>query len=179
MGNRTYLSIGTRCELEANNCLPVTWLALFAPEEFLVEVRRFDYEKAEYEGPEARPFRRFVAVVTRVFQLGGAKGTVESNDAPAPSQDSQYEDCEVAVYQTSHSAALERVELAIDRLKGYDSVWAFLRPLEILRDELKHCSQEETIELDVTQLWLMNETFEQGVAQGAAAFTRMLHSLTG
>jgi hypothetical protein len=45
MGNRTMLHLGNCCEFEANNCLPVTWLALFDPQEFAVETRRLEYEK--------------------------------------------------------------------------------------------------------------------------------------
>jgi hypothetical protein len=37
MGNRTYLFFATHCEFEANNCIPVTWLALFEPQEFCIE----------------------------------------------------------------------------------------------------------------------------------------------
>ena len=41
MGNRTHLFLGDYCEFEANNCLPVTWLALFDSQEFVIE-RYFD-----------------------------------------------------------------------------------------------------------------------------------------
>jgi len=37
MGNRTSLVFESYCEFEANNCIPVTWLALFEPREFVIE----------------------------------------------------------------------------------------------------------------------------------------------
>jgi hypothetical protein len=37
MGNRTYLVFEKQCEFEANNCIPVTWLALFEPHDFFME----------------------------------------------------------------------------------------------------------------------------------------------
>jgi hypothetical protein len=37
MGNRSRLIFGNVCEFEANNCLPIPWLALFRPEEFFIE----------------------------------------------------------------------------------------------------------------------------------------------
>jgi hypothetical protein len=37
MGNRTCLFFEGQCEFEANNCIPVTWLALFERQEFLIE----------------------------------------------------------------------------------------------------------------------------------------------
>ncbi len=132
MGNRTSLSLGTCCEFDANNCLPVTWLALFGSQDYLVEVHR--------------------------------EGSEEYN---------------VAGYRTSQLAALQRVESAIKRLKGHTPVWAYLRPLEILRDELGRCPPDETIELDVTQFWTKDEIFKHRVTQGAAAFANMLDILTG
>ncbi len=132
MGNRTSLYFENYCEFEANNCLPVTWLALFDPDEFVIETRREDSE--EYE---------------------------------------------VAGYRTSQPMALRRVELTIDKLKGRTPVWAFLRPLEILRDELKRCPPEESIVLDVTQLRSTNEAFERRVVQCVEAFSRMVDALTG
>jgi len=95
--------------------------------------------------------------------------------------ETEYEDSEeyeVAKFQTSQSFALERVYQAIDKLSKY-AVWEFLRPLEILRDELTHCSPDEGIELDVTQLWAMNEIFNHEVVHGAEAFSEMVQGLTG
>lgn len=132
MGNRAYLSFGTCCEFEANNCIPVTWLALFGPDDFLVEMHCEDSE--EYE---------------------------------------------VAVHRTSQPEALQRVEFVIDRLEGRTPVWAYLRPLEILRDELKLCSPDASIELDVTQFWAKDEIFKERVTQGADAFAKMLEDMVG
>lgn len=133
MGNRTRLSIGGRGEFEANNCLPVTWLALFDPRDFLVETH----------------------------------------------QEQQEEEFEVALYRTSAGAALERVARAIGRLRGRTPAWAFLRPLEILRDELAYCAPDETVELNTMELWATSEASRRKVAQAPAAFARMLEALRG
>ena len=85
----------------------------------------------------------------------------------------------MAGYRTSQLAALQRVESTIKRLKGHTPVWAYLRPLEILRDELRRCPPDEPIELDVTQFWTKDEIFKQRVTQSAAAFANMLDTLTG
>jgi hypothetical protein len=89
------------------------------------------------------------------------------------------EEYAVAVYQTSQPTALQRVESAIGRLKGHTSIWAYLHPLEVLRDELKRCPPDESIELDVTQFWAKDETFRRRVTLGAASFANMLDALTG
>jgi hypothetical protein len=141
MGNRTYLTFGTRCEFDANNCLPVTWLALFEEPEFRVEMRRFE------EGNEE---------------------DYEEN-----------EENEVAVYQTSQPIALKRADATIDKLKDHTPIWSYLRPLEILRNELKCCASDTVIELNVTELWAKDEIFEQRVSQAPAAFKEMLNSVTG
>ena len=132
MGNRTALSIGSCCEFEANNCLPVTWLALFAAQEFLIETDEEDSEKYE-----------------------------------------------VAVYRTSQTSALQRITQTIAKLKKHTPAWSYLRPLEILRDELGHCLPDEPITLDVTQLWAMNESFKQKVSGAISAFVEMLGKFTG
>jgi len=132
MGNRTALSLGNCGEFEANNCLPVTWLALFATQEFLVETREEDSEKYD-----------------------------------------------VAIYRTSQASALQRVTQTIGKLKGHTPAWSYLRPLEILKDELGHCLSDELINLDVTQLWVMDESFRQKVSRGISAFAEMLNRFTG
>jgi hypothetical protein len=53
MGDRTRLSFGNYCEIEANNCVPVTWLALFTDDEFDL--------KEEFEGGDEE-FRYFTAI---------------------------------------------------------------------------------------------------------------------
>jgi hypothetical protein len=138
MGNRTYLTFGTRCEFDANNCLPVIWLALFEEPEFRIEMRRFEDQSEE-----------------------------------------DYEEDEVAVYQTSQLVALKRVDATIDKLKNHTPIWSYLRPLEILRDELEYCTSDTVIELNVTELWAKDEIFEQRVSQAPVAFKEMLDSLTG
>lgn len=47
MGNRAYLTLGSSGQFEANNCLPITWLALFNPSGFRQETRDFDGDLAE------------------------------------------------------------------------------------------------------------------------------------
>lgn len=47
MGNRAYLTLGSSGQFEANNCLPITWLALFNPSDFRQETRDFDGDLAE------------------------------------------------------------------------------------------------------------------------------------
>lgn len=137
MGNRTSLIFGDYCEFEANNCLPVTWLSLFASHELLVEIRHGDLEESEGEEYEA------------------------------------------ALYQTSQANALERVEQAVISLKGRTPAWAFLRPLEIIRDELYLCSSTATIELDATQFWAISEAFQKNIAEAANAFQEMKAGFSG
>lgn len=132
MGDRAVLSIDACCEFEANNCIPITWLALFGPDDFFVEKRR--------EGSE---------------------------------------EYAVTIYRTLRPAALQRVKLAINRLQGRTPAWAYLRPLEILRDELGRCPLDAFVELDATQFWAKGDTFKQRVIQGSNAFANMLDAMTG
>lgn len=132
MGNRTHLFFGDYCEFEANNCLPVTWLALFTQQEFITE--KYQHESKEYI----------------------ATG-----------------------YRTTQSIALQRTEAAINKLQGHTPVWAFLRPLEILREELKRCSQDTTLNLDLTQLWAVNENFSIKVTQATDDYIKMVGTLNG
>jgi len=57
MGNRTSLTFSDCCQFEANNCLPVTWLALYNPQEFLVETRHENLEDDEDEGYDVALYR--------------------------------------------------------------------------------------------------------------------------
>ncbi len=132
VGNRVSLSISACCEFEANNCIPVTWLALFGPNDLTVDTR--------CDGPE-----KYDAVV----------------------------------YKTSQSVAFQRVEQAISKLRGRTPAWKYLRPLEVLRDELKRCSVNSSVELDATQFWAMNETFRQLVVHGPVAIATMIDAMTG
>ena len=45
MGNRTSLTIGTESEIEANNCIPINWLALFGPDDFGIETLQEELEE--------------------------------------------------------------------------------------------------------------------------------------
>jgi hypothetical protein len=52
--------------------------------------------------------------------------------------------------------------------------------MEILRDELEHCSSGDPVELDVTQFyWAGDSIHRQRVLDGPSAFANMLNSLTG
>ena len=48
-----------------------------------------------------------------------------------------------------------------------------------MRDELELCSAKEKIELDVTQFWAIDSTFEQKVSQAALNFKSMINALDG
>ena len=160
MGNRAQLAFGTCCEFEANNCVPVTWLALFESDEFLIE-RRVEEPvqpvRKSIQTPEPRGFRKLLIAISRIFKreiTETSKDRIQSQEFHEP------EEYDVAIYRTLQSKALKRVDLAISRLRGQTPVWAFLRPLEILRAELKLCAQDETIELDLTQFWAIGEPFK-------------------
>ena len=137
MGNRTSLTFSDCCQFEANNCLPVTWLALFNSQEFFVETKHENLE------------------------------------------DDEDEEYEVAIYRTSHDSALKRIEQVINLLKGQTPVWAFLRPIELIKDELNLCSATEIIELDVTQFWAIDEAFQQKVPEAITTFNEMINGFTG
>jgi hypothetical protein len=132
MGNRTAITFSDCCEFEANNCLPVTWLALFSSQEFVVEQQGED--------------------------------------------DGKYE---VVLYRTSRDAALKRVEQVIASLKGQTPAWAFLRPIEILKDELNLCSSTEIIELDLTQFWAIDKSFQKKISDAVNAFHEMVKGFIG
>ena len=129
MGNRTYLSLGKNCQFDANNCVPVTWLALFTPDEFEV---LYDQEDPE-EG-------------------------------------------EINIYRTSQSLALERLTKVIQQLKT-SSVWGFLRPLEILKEELQTCLPTDIIELDVTQFDIMDGSSEMRAKQAVSDFRNFVNAV--
>ena len=48
MGNRTCLTFGNYCQFDANNCLPITWLALFTPQDFLTQEQEEDGDKSTF-----------------------------------------------------------------------------------------------------------------------------------
>lgn len=132
MGNRTVLIFSNCCEFEANNCLPITWLALFRPQDFLIETRHEDGE--EYE---------------------------------------------VALYRTKRDTALKQVNQVVNSLKGRTPAWAFLRPIEILKDELTFCSSAEIIELNATQFWAIDESFQLKITNAATTFQEMVSNFIG
>lgn len=177
MGNRTNLAFGTCCEFEANNCVPVTWLALFESSEFLVERRVEELvprARRPAEKPQPGAFHRLLARIRSAFGCAPAQTDSAEMKAQVFRETEEYD---VAIYRTSRLQALTRAESAITRLKGRTPIWAFLRPLEILRDELHLCSQE-TIELDVTQFWAIGRVFEQRISRAPDDFSGLLDALT-
>jgi hypothetical protein len=174
MGNRTQLMLGTRCGFEANNCLPVTWLALFESQEFQIETRRFEYEQPSRQEAGIAPKRGILATLRRFLRPVTGQESLERSGLGTPAVETFSEECQVAVFKTSQPAALERVQRAIDKLKDKTPIWTCLRPLEILQSELQRCSPEEIIELDMTQLWAMGTTIAERLTQGPGLFTEML-----
>jgi hypothetical protein len=180
MGNRTYLTCGACWEFEANNVLPVTWLALVDAAGFRVETRRAEYPSAETPAPGGQPessWRRLRSLAHRfIGRETPPPPSAAARPGPGPVN---YDEYEAAVYQTSQVAALRRVEGAIDRLKGQTPAWPFLRPLEILRDELRRCPPDETVELELTQFWAMDDARRERVRRAATAFGRWLDDVAG
>ena len=177
MGNRTALSFGECCEFEANNCLPVTWLSLFSQKDLTVETRRFEYEKVTPQ-KIIKPPSGLRSAIKRL--LGREKHSSSKPAANVETRETLYEEAQVAVYQTSRATALERVESAILSLEGKTPIWTYLRPLEILRDELQHCQSGNPVELDVTQFyWARDPVYQQRILDGPSAFAHILESLTG
>lgn len=179
MGDRAQLAFGTCCEFEAKNCVPVIWLALFESDEFLIE-RRVEEPvqpvRKPIQTPAPRGFRKLLIAISRIFRRKIAE---TSKDRVQPQEFHEPEEYDVAIYRTLQSKALKRVNFAISRLRGQTPIWAFLRPLEILRDELKLCTQDETIELDLTQFWAIGEPFGQRVSQAPNDFATLLDALSG
>ena len=134
MGNRTYLMLGDCCQFEANNCVPVNWLALFDPEEFFID------EVVEEEEEES-------------YTTAG--------------------------YRTTASEAGQRVRSLIAKLKGSSPVWTYFKPLEILRDELDDCSDDDPIQMDLTQLYQMIEQSEQWTKTVVSKFQKVISQLQG
>ena len=132
MGNRTYLTFDNYCEFDANNCLPVTWLALFTPQDFLTE------EREEDDG-------KFIVIL----------------------------------YRTTRELAIQRVEDAINKTKQNSAVWPYLRPLELLKNELELCPVKGKIELDATQLSQIDSTFEQKIIHAVSIFTSAINNFNG
>ena len=83
------------------------------------------------------------------------------------------------LYKTLRTEALQRVEAAIERATKYPSVWAYLRPLEVLRDELERCPPGARVELHATEVWEGSEAIRKQVRSGAADLAAMLEGLSG
>jgi hypothetical protein len=69
VGNRAMLSIGTCCEFEANNCLPVTWLSLFGSDDFVVETHQEggeEFKMALYRTPRSAALQRVNSAISRL-----------------------------------------------------------------------------------------------------------------
>jgi hypothetical protein len=129
MGNRTCLFFESHCEFEANNCIPVTWLALFKPQEFLIE---------------------------------------EDKDGESVT----------VVYKTSQSKALQRLDQLINQLRIYPTIWKFMRPMVILRDELSLCSQETAIILDLTEFWAIDKVYQDRTEHAVNLFEDAIRQVT-
>jgi hypothetical protein len=129
MPNRTFLSFGSYCEFETTDALPINWLALFVPEEFISE-------------PPAE---------------AGASPTV--------------------LFRTGQARALARAEATIRRARGRTPAWSYLRPLEILREELRRAGPSAVIELDVTQLAAQSASQTERLRRAPADFASMVDSL--
>jgi hypothetical protein len=89
------------------------------------------------------------------------------------------EEYEVTLYRTNRDTALKRVNQVINSLKGRTPAWAFLQPIEILKDELNFCSSAELIELDATQFWVIDESFQRKIANAATAFQEIVGDFVG
>ena len=69
MGNRTYLTFGNYCQFDANNCLPITWLALFLPQDFFTEGHQEDGEQyviAFYQTSRELALQRLKEVINKI-----------------------------------------------------------------------------------------------------------------
>jgi tetratricopeptide (TPR) repeat protein len=67
MGNRAFLSAQSVFEIEANNCIPITWFACFSPGSLVVEERRDGsevYEIAEFRAKSEESAPRIESAIT-------------------------------------------------------------------------------------------------------------------
>lgn len=169
MGNRAYVSFGNYCGFEANNCLPVNWLALFDSEEFFTEKC---FEEIMDNGDDNIIVQNkgliipFLAI-SRFFSK------------PAKTPKIQPEEYLKVEYRTSQPKALERVKTNISKLKSCSPIWSFFRPLEILRDELSLCPENETITLDLTPFMEFDDEYKQTIKEAVLKFSMMLNQFDG
>jgi hypothetical protein len=101
---------------------------------------------------------------------------IEREDEDEDEDDEEYV---VVGYKTTALKASQRVKTVINQIKGQTPVWAFLKPLEILWDELALCSEEDVITLDLTQLWAIDESYEQKIQEAVWDFRKMLQQFNG
>jgi tetratricopeptide (TPR) repeat protein len=132
LGIRAYLTVDSCFQITSNNCIPVTWFALFRDGDLHPETVRDGYE--------------------------------------------QYE---TILYKTTAKRALTRIKSIVPSLEDKSPVWSFLRPIEILRDEISQCPTDSTITLDVTQFWFYDESMQQQLKDAPRNFSQFVSALTG
>ena len=89
------------------------------------------------------------------------------------------EEFEVAVYQTSIEAALERIRQVRVHIEDKTPIWIYLRPIVVLHDILAQCPSDEIIELDLSQFWDKDQIYRERVVESPTRFTDLLASVTG
>ncbi len=83
------------------------------------------------------------------------------------------------VYKTTARQALARIKSVIPSLEDKNPVWSFLRPIEILRDEISQSPTDLVIVLDVTQFWFYDESMQKQLEDAPRNFLRFVSGLTG
>ena len=92
------------------------------------------------------------------------------------------DECEqytIIVYKAPVQRVLARIKSVITSLEDKDPVWRFLRPIEILRDEISQCPTDLAITLDVTQFWFYDERMQKQLEDAPRNFCQFVSSLTG
>ena len=90
-----------------------------------------------------------------------------------------YEQYETILYKTTAKRALARITSVVPNLEDKTPVWSFLRPIEILRDEIYQCPPDRTISLDVTQFWFHDERMQKQLKDAPRNFLQFVSGLTG
>jgi hypothetical protein len=160
MGNRTHLFFFDRGQIDANNCLPVTWLSLFDKNEYVIERSIIGVEKGNI-------FKR----ISNIFLNILGKNSGQQLDTPRETV--------AAGYRTSRDKAIQRVDSFISRIKGHSPAWSFLRPLEVLRNELSACPEGSIIVLDLTEFWAKDEDYGERAKVAAFEFSKMVDGFNG
>jgi hypothetical protein len=83
------------------------------------------------------------------------------------------------VYKATAKRVLARIKSVIPSLEDKNPVWGFLRPIEILRDEISQCPTDLTITLDVTQFWFCDERMQKQLEDAPRNFVQFVSGLTG